>query len=172
MKKILLKSLSGFTLGITLLVIAYASIYFISGENTFIAEIQQLQNIKTLITQVIFSGIACFICSMSIWLSLYVIIACFSSKLTVAFSTPSVLVHHCNIYHFLSFALFLLLVLLWYLTFLLFLIFLRLNDVLFFHILCIFHIPSFYLHSNFLHPHGVYCQVKNRSPIKELLFLK
>lgn len=66
MKKILLKSLSGFTLGITLLVIAYASIYFISGENTFIAEIQQLQNIKTLITQVIFSGIACFICSMSI----------------------------------------------------------------------------------------------------------
>lgn len=61
MKKILLKSLSGFTLGITLLVIAYASIYFISGENTFIAEIQQLQNIKTLITQVIFSGIAYYL---------------------------------------------------------------------------------------------------------------
>ena len=61
MKKILLKSLSGFTLGITLLVIAYASIYFISGENIFIAEIQQLQNIKTLITQVIFSGIAYYL---------------------------------------------------------------------------------------------------------------
>lgn len=61
MKKNLLKSLSGFTLGITLLVIAYASIYFISGENIFIAEIQQLQNIKTLITQVIFSGIAYYL---------------------------------------------------------------------------------------------------------------
>ena len=61
MKKILLKSLSCFTLGITLLVIAYASIYFISGENIFIAEIQQLQNIKTLITQVIFSGIAYYL---------------------------------------------------------------------------------------------------------------
>ena len=61
MKKILLKSLSGFTLGITLLVIAYASIYFISGENIFIAEIHQLQNIKTLITQVIFSGIAYYL---------------------------------------------------------------------------------------------------------------
>ena len=61
MKKILLKSLSGFTLGITLLVIAYASVYFISGENTFIIEIQQLQNIKTLITQVIVSGIAYYL---------------------------------------------------------------------------------------------------------------
>ena len=56
MKKILLKSLSGFTLGVTLLIMAYVSVYFISGENTFIAEIQQLQNIKILITQVIVSG--------------------------------------------------------------------------------------------------------------------
>ena len=46
MKKILLKSLSGFTLGVTLLIMAYVSVYFISGENTFIAEIQKLQNIK------------------------------------------------------------------------------------------------------------------------------
>ena len=61
MKKILLKSLSGFTLGVTLLVIAYASVYFISVENTFIIEIQQLQNIKTLITQVIVSGIAYYL---------------------------------------------------------------------------------------------------------------
>ena len=61
MKKILLKSLSGFTLGVTLLVIAYASVYFISGENTFSIEIQQLQNIKTLITQVIVSGIAYYL---------------------------------------------------------------------------------------------------------------
>lgn len=61
MKKILLKSLSGFTLGITLLITAYASVYFISGENTFIIEIQQLQNIKTLITQVIVSGIAYYL---------------------------------------------------------------------------------------------------------------
>ena len=34
MKKILLKSLSGFTLGVTLLIMAYVSVYFISGENT------------------------------------------------------------------------------------------------------------------------------------------
>lgn len=61
MKKILLKSLSGFTLGVTLLIVAYTSIYFISGENTFITEIQQLQNIKTLITQVIVSGIAYYL---------------------------------------------------------------------------------------------------------------
>ena len=61
MKKILLKSLSGFTLGVTLLIMAYVNVYFISGENTFIAEIQQLQNIKTLITQVIVSGIAYYL---------------------------------------------------------------------------------------------------------------
>lgn len=61
MKKILLKSLSGFTLGVTLLIMAYVSVYFISGENTFIAEIQQLQNIKILITQVIVSGIAYYL---------------------------------------------------------------------------------------------------------------
>lgn len=61
MKKILLKSLSGFTLGVTLLVIAYASVYFISGENTFIIEIQQLQNIQTLIAQVMVSGIAYYL---------------------------------------------------------------------------------------------------------------
>lgn len=61
MKKILLKSLFGFTLGITLLVMAYVSIYFISGEDVFIAEMQQLQNIKTFITQVLFSGMAYFI---------------------------------------------------------------------------------------------------------------
>lgn len=64
MKKILLKSLSGFTLGITLLIVAYASIYFISGESTFIAEVQQLQNIKTLITQVIVSGIAYYLLAL------------------------------------------------------------------------------------------------------------
>ena len=61
MKKILLKSLSGFTLGVTLLIIAYASVYFISGENTFIIEIQQLQNIQTLIAQVMVSGIAYYL---------------------------------------------------------------------------------------------------------------
>lgn len=61
MKKILLKSLFGFTLGVTLLVMAYVSIYFVSGEDVFIVEIQQLQNIKTLITQVLISGMAYFI---------------------------------------------------------------------------------------------------------------
>lgn len=72
MKKILLKSLFGFTLGITLLVMAYASIYFISGEDVFIAEMQQLQNIKTLITQVLVSGVAYFIIIALLYTANYV----------------------------------------------------------------------------------------------------
>ena len=50
-KKVLVKSLAGFTVGVTLLMVAYASVYFISDTTVFQNEIAQLQNIKTLITQ-------------------------------------------------------------------------------------------------------------------------
>ena len=60
-KKILAKSLPGFTLGVTLLMLAYASVYFVVNESTFISEIIKLQNIKTLITQMTFMGIAYYI---------------------------------------------------------------------------------------------------------------
>lgn len=60
-KKVLVKSLVGFTVGVTLLMIAYASVYFLSNEDVFQNEISQLQNIKTLITQIIVNGIAYYL---------------------------------------------------------------------------------------------------------------
>lgn len=60
-KKVLLSSLKGFPIGVTLLMVAYASIYFIAGEEVFSNEISQLQNIKTLIYQVVISGLAYYI---------------------------------------------------------------------------------------------------------------
>lgn len=64
-KKVLVKSLVGFTVGVTLLMIAYASVYFISGEDLFQNEITQLQNIKALITQIIVSGVAYYLLFIS-----------------------------------------------------------------------------------------------------------
>ncbi len=54
---VIIKSMIGFPIGITLLILAYISVYFIAGENVFINEFSQLLNIKTLISQVLFSGI-------------------------------------------------------------------------------------------------------------------
>ena len=59
--KILLKSIIGFSMGITLLVLSYASVYFISGETVFIAELYQLHNINIFISQFISAGIAGYI---------------------------------------------------------------------------------------------------------------
>ena len=64
-KNVLVKSLVGFAVGVTLLMVAYASIYFVVGESTFQNEICQLQNIKTLITQVIVTGIAYYLLFIS-----------------------------------------------------------------------------------------------------------
>ena len=64
-KKVLVKSLVGFTVGVTLLMISYASVYFISGESIFQNEITQLQNIKALITQIIVSGVAYYLLFIS-----------------------------------------------------------------------------------------------------------
>lgn len=57
-KKILIKSLVGFPVGVMLLMLAYASMYFILGNNAFNAELNQLHNINTLITQIISVGIS------------------------------------------------------------------------------------------------------------------
>ena len=64
-KKVLVKSLVGFTVGVTLLMVAYASVYFIVDENTFQNEISQLQNIKALVTQIIVTGIAYYLLFIS-----------------------------------------------------------------------------------------------------------
>lgn len=64
-KEVLVKSLVGFTVGVTLLMIAYVSVYFISGEDLFQNEIAQLQNIKTLITQIIVNGVAFYLLFIS-----------------------------------------------------------------------------------------------------------
>ena len=59
--EILLKSIKGIFVGNTLLLISYIGIYWIGGEITFINEISQLQNVKTLITQSIFNGICYYL---------------------------------------------------------------------------------------------------------------
>ena len=60
-RKILLSSLIGFPIGVTLLMIGYVCIYFISGESVFYSEISQLQNIHTLIYQLIITGFAYYL---------------------------------------------------------------------------------------------------------------
>lgn len=57
-KKILIKAVVGFPVGVTLLIIAYASVYFIAGADVFNAELYQLHNINTLIHQTISSGVS------------------------------------------------------------------------------------------------------------------
>ena len=57
-KKILIRSLAGFPVGVTLLMLAYASVYFIVGDTVFNTELNQLHNINTLLTQIISVGIS------------------------------------------------------------------------------------------------------------------
>lgn len=57
-KKILIKAVVGFPVGVMLLIIAYASVYFIAGVDVFNAELYQLHNIYTLIFQTISAGIS------------------------------------------------------------------------------------------------------------------
>lgn len=60
-KRVLVKSLGGFTLGVTLLMVAYICVYFIAGESVFQNEICQLQNVKTMIMQIVSIGISYYI---------------------------------------------------------------------------------------------------------------
>lgn len=57
-KKILTKSVVGFPVGVTFLIIAYASVYFIAGADVFNTELYQLHNINTLIYQAISTGVS------------------------------------------------------------------------------------------------------------------
>ena len=61
LNNIFLSSLAGFPLGITLLLISYIGIYCIAGENTANLELAQLQNVKTLVYQMMSLGLAYFI---------------------------------------------------------------------------------------------------------------
>ena len=65
MKKILKKSLVGFAVGVTILMMTYISVYFIADETTFDAEINQLHNITTLITQIVAIGITYYLVFVS-----------------------------------------------------------------------------------------------------------
>ncbi|MBR0350816.1 MAG: hypothetical protein IJH76_03220 [Clostridia bacterium] len=56
LKNTIINSLLGYPIGITLLMISYACIYLIAGEKVFNTEIMQLQNIKTLVLQLIIAG--------------------------------------------------------------------------------------------------------------------
>lgn len=60
-KKILVNSLLGIFIGITALMISYASIYLLEGEVLYKAEIAQLENIHTLIFQLIMAGLAYYL---------------------------------------------------------------------------------------------------------------
>lgn len=60
-RKIVIHSLLGFPIGITLLMLNYANVYLIAGENIFKNEISQLQNIATLVLQLIIVGWAYYL---------------------------------------------------------------------------------------------------------------
>lgn len=60
-RKIVIYSLVGFPIGVTLLMLNYASVYLIAGENVFKTEISQLQNIATLVLQLIIIGWAYYL---------------------------------------------------------------------------------------------------------------
>lgn len=66
-KQILMKALPGFSVGITLLIIAYASVYFILGQDVFDAELYQLHNIDTLIFQAISAGLSGYLLFVSFY---------------------------------------------------------------------------------------------------------
>lgn len=64
-KNVLVKSLVGFTFGVTLLMVAYLCVYFIAGESVFQNEICQLQIAKTMIIQVLSIGFSYYIIFVS-----------------------------------------------------------------------------------------------------------
>lgn len=70
-KKIVVHSLLGFPIGIMLLMVNYASIYLIAGENVFVTEISQLQNVTTLLLQLIVIGFAYFLSFININIIVY-----------------------------------------------------------------------------------------------------
>lgn len=65
-RKIFVSSLIGFPIGVTLLMLAYISIFCISGEDIANNELTQLHNVRTLFFQVIAIGLTYFIVFINI----------------------------------------------------------------------------------------------------------
>lgn len=61
-KKIFIRSVIGFPIGVTLLMLSYICVYIFLGEDTFNLELYQLHNINTFILQIVSFGI--FGCTM------------------------------------------------------------------------------------------------------------
>ena len=61
LRKVFVSSLIGFPVGVTLLILAYVGIYWLTGENVVNNELTQLHNIKTLVYQSMSIGLAYFI---------------------------------------------------------------------------------------------------------------
>ncbi len=60
-KRILVNSLIGVPVGSLLLMIAYIGVYYLADNNTFIKEMSQLQNINTLLLQIIIYGFSYYL---------------------------------------------------------------------------------------------------------------
>jgi uncharacterized membrane protein len=57
MKKINLKFLYGFPMGIMILFLSYILVYYVDGQSEYLKEISRLQDVKVLISQIVGSGI-------------------------------------------------------------------------------------------------------------------
>lgn len=68
LKNILFKSTIGFPIGVTLLIISYISIYFLTDEFVFTTELYQIHNINTLILQTLFAGISGYLFLTSLYI--------------------------------------------------------------------------------------------------------
>ena len=67
MWKLLKVIVSGISIGIAFLMIGYIGIYYVSGEATFMQEINLLKGIKTLQNQIIITGISGMLIALSIY---------------------------------------------------------------------------------------------------------
>lgn len=82
-KKVLTKSVVGIPVGVTLLIIAYISVYLISGEAAYVAELSQLHNIDILLSQVASVGISGYV----VFIFFYIISALHDKELSDKFMT-------------------------------------------------------------------------------------
>jgi hypothetical protein len=64
MKKVIYRYLSGFSFGVMMLALGYCLAYCIGGENYYASELATIFNVRTLLTQIVWSGI--FYCVLSI----------------------------------------------------------------------------------------------------------
>jgi hypothetical protein len=58
MKKVNLKFLIGFPIGVMMLLLSYIIVYCLDGESEYLAEFTRLQDINVLINQVVVSGLS------------------------------------------------------------------------------------------------------------------